>query len=260
MNKIIPPRVKDMTNLITDKGIKVIEFDEIKNGEAYWICECPICFTHWSVRGSRLRGKNQISACKNCTSLHNLITKLANGIITPYHKDLTNQRFGKLVALYPTDERLKTSVIWVCKCDCGNLCKKASSYLINGDTKSCGCLNKSYYETVIEDILKENDIPFIREHHFKDCIGRFDFYVDNKYIIEFDGKQHFYYDETGYGADLKNIRKRDLEKNKYCFFNNIPIIRIPFDKSEKICYNNLRIETSEFILTEENENEYYRIN
>ena len=36
-------------------------------------------------------------------------------------KDLTGQRFGRLTALYPTNRRdYKGSVIWHCRCDCGN--------------------------------------------------------------------------------------------------------------------------------------------
>ena len=85
---------------------------------------------------------------------------------------------------------------------------------------------------------------------------RFDFYVDNKYIIEFDGKQHF--NNNGYFESQQKIHKRDLLKNKYCFDNNIPIIRIPFDKIDKINYNELNILTSSFILRKENEDEYYR--
>ena len=48
-------------------------------------------------------------------------------------KDLTNQRFGKLIALYPTDKRSGSSVVWHCKCDCGNECDVASSKLIKNN-------------------------------------------------------------------------------------------------------------------------------
>lgn len=54
----------------------------------------------------------------------------------------------------------------------------------------------------------------------------------------------------------ENIRKRDLEKNNFCFTNNIPIIRIPYNKNFGI--EDLILETSRFILTKENENEYYK--
>lgn len=55
-------------------------------------------------------------------------------------KDITNQRFGKLTALYPTDRRTKDgNVIWHCVCDCGNETDVGSSSLRKGNTKSCGC-------------------------------------------------------------------------------------------------------------------------
>ena len=36
--------------------------------------------------------------------------------------------------------------IYKCKCVCGNICEKRSSYLTTGETKSCGCLS-SYYNS-----------------------------------------------------------------------------------------------------------------
>lgn len=59
-------------------------------------------------------------------------------------KDLTGQRFGKLVVLYQTEDHVlsngKRKAKWYCKCDCGNECDVIGMYLMNGDTKSCGCL------------------------------------------------------------------------------------------------------------------------
>jgi hypothetical protein len=44
-------------------------------------------------------------------------------------------------------------------------------------------------------LLTENNIPFEREKRFASCKDKtylpFDFFVDNKYLIEFDGMQHF---------------------------------------------------------------------
>lgn len=35
--------------------------------------------------------------------------------------DITNQKFYRLTALYPTDKRDRDrSVIWHCRCECGN--------------------------------------------------------------------------------------------------------------------------------------------
>ena len=57
--------------------------------------------------------------------------------------DLTGKRFGRLVAIRPTDERDSDgSVIWKCKCDCGNITYAKTGHLKNGYIKSCGCLQK----------------------------------------------------------------------------------------------------------------------
>lgn len=53
--------------------------------------------------------------------------------------DLTNQRFGKLVALEPTSLRKKKSVVWRCLCDCGKETFVLANSLMSGNTKSCGC-------------------------------------------------------------------------------------------------------------------------
>lgn len=57
-------------------------------------------------------------------------------------KDLTNKRFGKLTAVYPTDKRKNGKIVWHCLCDCGNEIDVSSTYLSCGDTKSCGCIKQ----------------------------------------------------------------------------------------------------------------------
>ena len=47
----------------------------------------------------------------------------------------------------------------------------------------------------------------------------------------------------------------NLIKNKYCFDNNIPLIRIPYNAEYTI--DDLKLETTRFLLTPENEEEYY---
>ena len=80
--------------------------------------------------------------------------------------------------------------------------------------------------------------------------------MNNKYIIEYDGEQHFKpIDVWGGEEALSNTRERDLIKNKYCFDNNIPLIRIPYDAEYTI--DDLKLETTKFLLTPENEQEYY---
>lgn len=58
--------------------------------------------------------------------------------------DLTGQRFGRLVAIkYAYTKRSRR--FWRCKCDCGNEKTVEISSLMNGKTKSCGCLNRETF-------------------------------------------------------------------------------------------------------------------
>lgn len=58
-------------------------------------------------------------------------------------KDLTNQRFGRLLVISLTNKRGKEGgVFWLCRCDCGNLKEVVGYHLFRRDTKSCGCLKK----------------------------------------------------------------------------------------------------------------------
>ena len=61
---------------------------------------------------------------------------MSRGVI----KDLTGQRFGRLLVLAKTDKRIYRHVVWKCKCDCGNECFVPSNSLKTGRTQSCGCL------------------------------------------------------------------------------------------------------------------------
>ena len=61
-------------------------------------------------------------------------------------KDISGQRFGRLVAIEPLRSEKGRGVIWRCKCDCGGEIEVCASRLINGKNKSCGCLNKEIKE------------------------------------------------------------------------------------------------------------------
>ncbi|WP_051464075.1 AP2 domain-containing protein [Lacrimispora indolis] len=94
-------------------------------------------------------------------------------------RDLTGQRFGRLVAKYPTDKRLGTSVIWHCACDCGKSCEVAAVNLLAGTTKSCGCLRS---EAAKEQIDKNRNPKYI------DITGRTFGELTAKYPL-LDGKR-----------------------------------------------------------------------
>jgi hypothetical protein len=55
-------------------------------------------------------------------------------------KDITGQRFGKLVAKEYTGRTRNHSAVWLCQCDCGNIVKVKANALSSGAIQSCGCL------------------------------------------------------------------------------------------------------------------------
>ena len=55
-------------------------------------------------------------------------------------KDLTGQRFGRLVALERTNQRHGNCFLWRCKCDCGNEKLISTYFLTHALSRSCGCL------------------------------------------------------------------------------------------------------------------------
>jgi hypothetical protein len=66
-----------------------------------------------------------------------------------YPKDLTGLRFGRLVVLAYSHERLSGNLriqsritYWRCRCDCGNEKVVSRNDLTSGNTKSCGCLRR----------------------------------------------------------------------------------------------------------------------
>jgi hypothetical protein len=75
--------------------------------------------------------------------------------------------------------------------------------LISGNTKSCGkCGHKSIGEDNIRSYLTNKNISFLEQKSFEinpyTKTGRFDFFINNEYIVEFDGEQH-------YSTDYENL-------------------------------------------------------
>lgn len=208
----------------------------------YWICSCE-CGNTVSILHSRIRnGEITDCGCKDFRQYR--------------FKDITGQHFGKLTAISPIldKEEQGHSKKWKCLCDCGNEVIVTTDALQKGNTMSCGCLKQSQGEFLIEQILKENNIPFEKEKYAFDYKtggkARFDFFVDDKYVIEFDGEQHYQSNNRWWNTDefVETQKIRDQIKNEYCKNNNIPLIRIPYTHKMKINIKDLQLETSEFII------------
>ena len=57
-------------------------------------------------------------------------------------KDITGQRFGRLVVIRRYGTNNDKRATWLCQCDCGNTVVVSGKQLRQGYTKSCGCLNR----------------------------------------------------------------------------------------------------------------------
>lgn len=53
-------------------------------------------------------------------------------------KDISGRKFGELTAVEPTEKRKNGSIIWKCRCSCGEMCEVSEYFLVSGTTTSCG--------------------------------------------------------------------------------------------------------------------------
>ena len=238
-------KIKDLTGQKFGL-LQVLELDNFKKDKRkYWICKCQ-CGNIKSMRQDVLQ-KATSCGCLRKEKLQNL----------NHYKDHTGQKYGKLTILYITEKRnSQLRPYWHCQCDCGAQCDVLITDLLSGHTTSCGCV-KSKGEEFISQLLKENNISFEREKTFDSCYfqdsllpARFDFYVNQQYLIQFDGKQHFQFSNQGWDTKENFIktRKRDQIKNNWCKENNIPLIRIPYTQLKNLTLQDLLLEQSIFRL------------
>jgi len=122
---------------IIGKTLNGITVQEIKSKDlnGNWICLCKChCGNMFSTTYGHLTSKK--CPKKSCGCIARKYPFL----------DLTNKRFGRLVAIERINSETVDSV-WKCKCDCGNY-KDVILHHLNGPkrsrVRSCGCLSKDF--------------------------------------------------------------------------------------------------------------------
>lgn len=206
-----------------------------KIGRIYCQCQCD-CGKIFEARKDNIKSGHTSS----CGCQH-------------YGKNLLGKVFNHLTVIEKTNKRYSNGcVIWRCKCDCSNssYIEVDSHSLLSGATQSCGCLI-SKGEEKIASLLTQYDISFVKQKTFKTCkfpsgyLAKFDFYVDNKYLIEFDGIQHFQEIDFFKNNNYDLIKTRDDIKSKWCKENYIPLIRIPYTMLDSLTINDLLLDEEE---------------
>lgn len=124
----------------TVNGFKIVDVKREKNRTMVKAI-CPICGSIFWKRADYFK------IIKSCGCL---------GKTTQFKaKDISGKRFGKLVAIEPTEKRIGTSVVWKCRCSCGNECLVPASSLLSGGTKSCGCIATEYHKNKGKELAKK---------------------------------------------------------------------------------------------------------
>ena len=143
-DRISTCRHKDRTG-IKYGALTALRLKEITDkGEYMWECECE-CGKHTLVPAKQLERKT----IKDCGC----------GIgERPRYKDISGQKKGQLTALYPTYRRdNRGSVIWKCRCDCGNVVEISESDFVFGGSVSCGCVRQQR----LDEFLPSDLLTFV---------------------------------------------------------------------------------------------------
>lgn len=115
--------------------------------------------------------------------------------------------------------------------------RNARAFLLNRDCPVCS-YRKSNGENAIMLILSKHNIPFINNYVDTRLDNRksFDFKIEyNNQImyIEYDGIQHFEYNEFLHKGDIKMFyrqQENDKIKTDFCKQHNIPLLRVRYDE------------------------------
>lgn len=100
----------------------VVAQAESKSGQRRWMCQCDCGGTNIVTTGNLNSGHTTNCGCKKSP-------------------DLTGQVFGKLTVIGRSDRRnprgKRTTPMWECRCECGNITYKATDTLTNLDESMC---------------------------------------------------------------------------------------------------------------------------
>lgn len=157
-----------------------------KNGGVWWTCKCS-CGNLYDVPATLLVTGKRVH-CGEKTHDRNYA-----------FVDITGRKFNLLTALYPTNKRdRKGSIMWHCRCDCGNELDVSYNALAYSQMKSCGCRKKEHDEKLGSflthvagtslDMIKSKKVPTNNTTGHKGI-----YFIKGKYVakIVFQKKQYY---------------------------------------------------------------------
>ena len=165
--------------------LQVIEYVKFENGNSKWKCRCDCGNVTYKTTGHLNSG----AVSCGCSWRQPAVK--------------AGQRFGKLVAMEPTEKRSNRSVIWKCQCDCGEQVEVRATMLTSSHTTSCGCAKRAIDDerdfkkvlTYIEDTCIEfvQNIGKQRSGSSSQTGVRGVILKDGKYLAQINYKKKRYY-------------------------------------------------------------------
>lgn len=166
-------------------GFKILGYSfEERNGKRVTLYKsvCPFCSKEFQGKASKI-ASGETKSCGCQTTKQRL-------------KNIEGKTFHNLKAIRPTDKKNeKGSVIWECKCACGNPKPVyiAASRLNSGNTKSCGCLRTDAVKKNIKKAINKNK----------------KYWVENTNVYNIRGRKLFKNNTSGYtGVSYKKSSKK----------------------------------------------------
>lgn len=139
-------RMEDLTGRRFGRLIVIEKTEERRKQRVVWLCQCD-CGNMARITSSNLKS-GKTTSC-GCARRHT------------NRMDITGQRFGRLVAVFPTDKHSYHSVIWHCRCDCGGEADVSAINLRRKQTQSCGCLASENGKQVVQFALSARQSDYI---------------------------------------------------------------------------------------------------
>lgn len=179
-----------------------------KGGAVRWLCKCS-CGADYEVKGTLLVTGRKT----HCSSKVHRKKRLFS--------DITGQRFGRLTAMYPTEQSNKGRyIIWRCQCDCGNQLDVSYNQLMYTHQKSCGCQKKEqdqklktfliHVDGTSVDAIKSKKIPVDNTTGYRGV-----YLIKGKYVAKITFQKKTYY--LGTYDNIKDAAEARKEAEEVLF-------------------------------------------
>lgn len=217
-----------LTNELVDLKLKdrdIIRLDDVKGAHRKIRWKCLIDGYIWQAMPATIL--NRKCGCLKCSKRE------------PTNNDKIDEALKndkRSIIRFSDAHKCKDKVLWKCL-ECENVWEANVSNVVN-NKRGCPKCNLSKGEELVSKWLADNNIGFLTQHKFPDCVFinplPFDFYCkDFRTCIEYDGKQHYEKVDFFGGNDaLNGVLERDFIKTRYCKAKRIHLIRIDYLMTE----------------------------